>query len=89
MTQLIAVWIGVAVVAAVVAVSFVLPEDEILGGLGNEGRVVVAILGAAVWPLFLLVGVAWLVRALCIGLAQVWRLLVPAKAELPKAQVRK
>lgn len=88
MNVLIIFWIAVAVVGACVS-PLVFDEIEVLSDLGGEGRAVVGIVAAIVWPLFLLLGVLWLVRAFCIGLAQVWRLFVPAKSKLPKARVRR
>lgn len=89
MNAFIALWIAVAVAAACLS-PLVLDEfDDVLADLGGEGRVVVAVIAAVAWPLFLVLGALWLVRAAGIGVAQVWRLLVPAKVKLPKAQVRR
>lgn len=88
MNEIIAIWIGIAVGAACVS-PLVMDDLVDLADLPGEGRAVVGILAALVWPLLLVTGVLWLVCALGRGVAQVWRLLVPAKAKLPKAQVRR
>lgn len=63
-------------------------EIRIIDDLGKEGRAVLAILIGALWPLLVVAGVLWLLRAGGRGIAQVWRVAFPKKplAEVPEAR---
>lgn len=88
--SLLALYIAVALVGSIMgAIMFVDGDVLEFDGLGNEGRVIIGILAGILWPLLALWGVAWVLRAAWRGLVQCVRFVVPRKAKLPRAQVRR
>lgn len=94
MIELLPVYVGLAVAFAACG-AVVLGSDPPweLRNVPVEGRVVLAILAAAFWPLFALAGILWVLIAFGRGVGQVWRLAFSRGAppsELPTArQVRR
>lgn len=62
---------------------------ELIEQLGPEGKVVAVMGIGLLWPLLIVLGLAWLMRAAGRGVAQIARAVRPAKEEpLPKATAR-
>ena len=88
---LLSVYAAVSTVAVIMAALLTATGefDEVFGTLGREGRIVLAIFVALLWPLLVLVCVAWVLRATGRGFAQIFRAVFPKRVELPEARTVK
>jgi hypothetical protein len=76
--------LGVFVVAAIFVI-----ENPLDLALADEGRAVLGVIAGLLWPLVALYAIVRFLCAAWRGVMQCVRLVVPAKAKLPRAEVRR